>query len=135
MGIQDMVNEIMDDEITRKGFLKENPLNTPHPQADILRAIADGKEIQVQDSLDSAQNWVDVSGDMAIFRLTDSRFYVRIKPESKTGWINIYSTSQTELGKVAVLGDLCISKEIADKTAAGHREACIQINYIPGEGL
>lgn len=34
-------------------------MNTPHPQADILRAIADGKTIQVRAAFDPEDGWDD----------------------------------------------------------------------------
>lgn len=92
----------------------------------ILQAWSEGKVLQCRStSSNSNADWFD-SKDF----YTHSLVEWRIKPEKKTGWINIYrdplSYHATTLFK---------TKEEADENASVVRIACIQITYEPGEGL
>lgn len=85
----------------------------------IVQAFAEGRVIQAKYDDDGA--WID----------TDSpSFYdcveYRIKPETKTGWVNIYA-----LGVAYGYS----SKKEAEDQADPKRIACIQIIYTEGEGL
>lgn len=58
-------------------------MTTPHPQADLLRAIADGKQMQKPESRVSPKNWHDVSAEEALCALVNGT-PVRIKPGTVT---------------------------------------------------
>lgn len=60
-------------------------MTTPHPQADLLRAIADGKQMQELDfpGINHPGNWCDCDADRALNRISRGvEQYVRIKPET-----------------------------------------------------
>ena len=62
-------------------------MTTPHPQADLLRAIADGKQMQELDfpGINHPGNWCDCDADRALNRISRGvEQYVRIKPETVT---------------------------------------------------
>lgn len=121
MSLQDMVNEIIDDEVTRKGFLKENPMSTPHPHADILRAIADGKEIE---TLSSGQtHWLGCGDDYFFLKCKEIGRKFRVKPETKTFWLFIYND-----GEVSRYDTIPKNKSL-------DVAAIKEITYTPGEGL
>lgn len=109
-----------------------NPI--PHPHADILRAIADGKT-EFQRKYTGLYDWEPCDATVILYYIQqeadEPKF--RIKPETKTGWINIYSGEP--LGTTGI--DIWSSKEYADISADQvlTRVACIQITYTPGEGL
>lgn len=91
----------------------------------ILQAYAEGKEIQF---LHSNKGWVSCP-DSPYWE--DNVLY-RIKPEKKTGWINLYGDCQMKSGHHFTVYP---TKEIADHAAGESRIACIQIEYSEGEGL
>lgn len=112
---------------------------TPHPYAEILRAIADGKQIQWaigKTNEEIARSWEDVDPTSAIQCLAQymgrKEHHFRIKPETKTGWIGIAKGGGT--------WGVCKTKEELIKFLQDHNwlEACaaiIEITYTPGEGL
>lgn len=55
---------------------------TPHPKAEILRAIADGKIVQRRNALYIKDDWFD--DDNPLVYLTDDTFEWRVKPETIT---------------------------------------------------
>lgn len=62
-------------------------MTTPHHQADLLRAIADGKQMQELDftGINHPGNWCDCDADRALNRISRGvEQYVRIKPETVT---------------------------------------------------
>ena len=62
-------------------------MTTPHPNADLLRAIADGKQMQELDftGINHPGNWCDCDADRALNRISRGvEQYVRIKPETVT---------------------------------------------------
>ena len=62
-------------------------MTTPHPQADLLRAIADGKQMQELDfpGINHPGNWCDCDADRALNRISRGvEQYVRIKPGTVT---------------------------------------------------
>ena len=62
-------------------------MTTPHPQADLLRAIADGKQMQELDfpGINHPGNWCDCDADRALNRISRGvEQYVRIKPDTVT---------------------------------------------------
>lgn len=113
-----------------------NPI--PHPHAEILRAIADGKEIESRliklGITGGVGRWEDDLSLAAVFaRMTSTdtqyRYEFRIKPEIKTGWINLFQN-----GKEIYTAGIWDTKEEANNCTAT-RIACIPIQYTPGEGL
>jgi len=70
-------------------------MKTPHPQAEFLAAIAEGKQMEF--STDSV-NWTNCNGDTALLYINHylagiSKLNVRIKPEPKPDvvfYVNIY---------------------------------------------
>ncbi len=62
-------------------------MTTPHPAADLLRAIADGKQMQELDfpGINHPGNWCDCDADRALNRISRGvEQYVRIKPDTVT---------------------------------------------------
>ena len=92
-------------------------MGTPHKHADIIKAWADGEEIEWRYA--SKENWEDLTVKHPVF---DAIFEFRIKPKrvKKEGWVNVYSQSSA---------CICPTKETADKHAAPHRKACIRIEW------
>lgn len=101
-----------------------------HPHADILRAIADGKEFEWSNASNPTK-YEAVSGDSAIFVLANyskyPHFSMRVKPEVRIGWINIYPTYTSEIHATK---EAAIERRTKDVCTA-----CIKISYTPGEGL
>jgi len=62
-------------------------MGTPHLHREIIKAWADGAEIQTR--LDASVMWTDVVSDSPSFSPT---FEYRIKPKivKREGWVNIY---------------------------------------------
>ncbi len=59
-------------------------MTTPHPNADLLRAIADGKQMQELDfpGINHPGNWCDCDADRALnLIIRGVEQYVRIKPD------------------------------------------------------
>ncbi len=103
-----------------------------HPHAIILRAIADGKEIQVWSTCN--EDWLTCDEEV-FFSKQQQRSDVpfRIKPEVKTGWIALYENTQPDV--VASATHVHPTKEEAIKWANRPPHTVIQISYTPGEGL
>lgn len=110
-----------------------------HPNAEILRAIAEGKEVQWKNT-NASGKWHDLylvgrREEAAIICLLQGADHLqwRIKPEKKTGWINVYVSEHIATSRHAIIWD---TKQEADKNADHNsRIACIQITYEEGEGL
>lgn len=114
--------------------------NTPHPYAAILRAIADGKEIQVCSTTVKPSLWEDCTATFCLNRIESGakEFYdFRIKPETKTIWVLFYhalgdgadyTRAYGAANKDAVYAFIANTPHITPK---GIRE----ISYTPGEGL
>lgn len=103
-----------------------------HTHASILRAIADGKQVQWKHS-DPVIGWVDFQPNVHRWPGALPKMEWRIKPEKQKRWVNIYS------GRTATLH---FTREDADKTAAtlkrvyGYtRQACLAVEFEEGEGL
>lgn len=113
---------------------KEAIMSLPkeHPYADILRAIADGKEIETRRPTD--MKWEECRSGYFFVNYTNSDIEFRIKPEVKTGWIGIYSYNNIS-GRLSLISDMYESKEQVINNASSELEAVIQISYTPGEGL
>lgn len=93
--------------------------------AEVMLAYAEGRQIQIK--LNPESEWEDINNPS--FRAFSE---YRVKPETKTGWINIY-----ESGTGIKTGCVHDTKEIAVGERNTTREciACIEIHYTPGEGL
>lgn len=114
----------------------------PHRWAEVIHAWADGKEIQFRHTNlpVPADCWVDYSDSTSQYGPweTTKEWEWRIKPEAKTGWINIYPQMlRTKIGlnydwDYAGVWD---TREMADQARRDTCIACIQITYTEGEGL
>lgn len=95
-----------------------------HKHATILRAIADGTEIQYRRAEDGQWSPCDLA-DVALWEDNPS-FQFRVKPERISGWINVYCH---------MCGDLYDTKEAADAGSMDGRIACIHVEFDEGDGL
>ena len=103
-----------------------------HKWADVLIAWAEGKEIQLKTVYSSNESWNSYNGKQ-IPDLDSDEVMWRIKPEVKTGWVNIFSENP-------YVGGIFNTKRAADihhdeYSYSQNRIACIQISYTEGEGL
>lgn len=61
-------------------------MTTPHPHADLLRAIADGKQMQCYDATNSRDGraWINAVAEFALYELSkgSSGLPIRIKPDT-----------------------------------------------------
>ena len=98
-------------------------MSTPHKHADILRAIADGKEGQYKvKGMWWTSNYYNP--------ITHPDLEWRVKPEKLKRWVNIYDFGSG--------GCLYTSKNGADEGSAlvpNKRIACIEIEFEVGQGL
>lgn len=114
----------------------------------VIQAFAEGRTIQWRDNK-AAPEWFDIISE-AIFvgiNFNQEDIEWRIKPEKKTGWINIYPKESNEYfggtHSEFVLGNsggVYTDKKMADHINAQNspphkRIACIKISYAEGEGL
>lgn len=99
-------------------------------ESGVLQAYADGKEIQLAYRAAKGKEWATC--DSGVLNLSDDRFVWRVKPEKKTGWINIYPPTHFHTVGMNSIYD---TKENADTNKSRDRIACIQITYEEGEGL
>jgi hypothetical protein len=95
-----------------------------HKHAAILRAIADGKDIQYR--YVAAGKWWP--SDFAEFCrvVGDDAYQFRIKPERISAWLNVYGH---------MCSDLYDTREAADAGADAGRIACIPVEFDEGDGL
>lgn len=114
----------------------------PHPQADILRAIADGKTIQWKaarsEDIDE-DKWEDLDPKYTLNCIAQylggKHHHFRIKPETKTGWIAIYPPGFSGPSGVTIVSDMYQTKQLLEIAMSDKPIAIIQITYTPGEGL
>lgn len=121
-----------------------NQLRSEHPHADILRAIAEGKELEWS-NVPNPTKYEIVSGDSAIFVLGNyskyPHFSMRIKQEVKTGWIALMNVDPDDIDLKKVANSVAVypTREEAIAMAKSFSRiktvACIKVSYIPGEGL
>ena len=90
-----------------------------HPHADVLIAIAEGREVQCRRTLDYP--WKDTRDNP----LSQPDWHWRVKPPKLKRWVNI-----TEYG-----GGVWLSREAADSVSTENRIACIEIEFEEGDGL
>ena len=112
---------------------------TPHPYAEVIKAWADGKTIQYQLiesspwSSDPLGVWLDYNEQLQAPAVHISCYQWRIKPESKTGWINLYSDDTHSPESGIIYPDKLSAIKGRDTTRKCI--ACIEITYTEGEGL
>lgn len=108
-----------------------------HPHADILRAIADGKEIEYTATTKGIEyRWMICPPKSIFYYLNRPEDYAfRIKPETKTGWIAIYPPGFSGPSGVTIVSDMYQTKQLLEIAMSDKPIAIIQITYTPGEGL
>jgi hypothetical protein len=110
----------------------------PHPNADVIIAWAEGKIVQYRSHVTAA--WIDhcynKSAAPPHFSNANGGEW-RIKPEVKTGWINIYPGMLKRDPDVYDndFAGIWKSEVEANNNRRSHCIACIQITYTEGEGL
>lgn len=99
---------------------------TPHKWADVLRAIADGEEVQYWHS--SIEGWLGMEN--CVFRdpINHADLQWRIAPKKQTVWVNVYHGG-------AVVENSYSSKQKADASARDFRIACVPLTFTEGDGL
>lgn len=124
---------------------ENNATKGQHPHADILRAIADGKTIQWKyDKSEDKDSyvWEDLQPTHALACLSQyggrNNYHFRVKPETITGWIRIYSNAGAHF-PVEFIHKFREDALKGFEEDMGNKKytpvACIQITYTPGEGL
>jgi hypothetical protein len=96
-----------------------------HKHAAILRAIADGKEIQLRHGNSGA--WTNCVESTFFYYADTVSIQFRVKPDRICGWINVYPAGATS--------DIHDTKEHADMGADLYRIACIPVEFNEGDGL
>lgn len=108
-------------------------MNTIHPQADILIAIAQGKDIQVQDS---QGNWADCTPNKALYFITNQTGHVlRVKPEVKSCWIVIDTSSTLPPAFWVFITKQELDGFLADAPKTVKITVIKEVTYSEGEGL
>ena len=101
-----------------------------HPHADVLIAIAEGREVQFRYRPDLA--WIAYDFNYDATPLSAHEREWRVKPQKLKRWVNIYAN---------LIAGSFETKAAADKAASiGQiaqmgRIACIEIEFEEGEGL
>ncbi len=97
---------------------------TPHKHCKVIKAWADGQEIQTRH--DASVPWTDVVSDSPSFSPT---FEYRIKPSTvkREGWVNIYHQPATELP--AVLCCLHPTENVAKQMASVEVIATVKVEW------
>ena len=96
-----------------------------HPHADVLIAIAEGREVQFRYRPDLA--WIAYDFNCDATPLSAHEREWRVKPQKLKRWVNMYA------GISACSGHP--TKEDADNGATPDRIACIEIEFEEGDGL
>lgn len=104
---------------------KDMKMTEPHKHADVLIAIAEGKQVQYMSP--SVHKWVTSPPHTSGNPINFPEYEWRIKPELITVWINVYP-DYFHIVRYE-------NKEEADKVASPYRIACTKLTYTPGEGL
>jgi hypothetical protein len=124
---------------------KETEMNTetetkpnqpvPHRWAEVIKAWAEGKEIEYKCAprpwKTYDQNGSDDNGFSPAFN--EPILEWRIKPETKTGWINLYNSYRAGIYAGSTIYKTREAALAGEMTVM--RIACIQITYTEGEGL
>ena len=108
-----------------------------HPWADVLIAIAEGREVQFR-SVGGGCYWTDFRADYHAWPGVSSEILNpignphlewRVKPQKLKRWVNVYKVDNSVV--------MWETKEEADKAGAGdcRRIACIEIEFEEGDGL
>jgi hypothetical protein len=102
-----------------------------HKHAAILRAIADGKEIQWCSAAARPGTWIPCSDDTFFYYRSTAGYQFRVKPERISAWLNIYHRKAW----------IYATKEAADDASRVDRQygegriACIPVEFNEGDGL
>lgn len=91
-----------------------------HPHADVLIAIAEGREVQYIPSMEDI--WRTLVNGEAVNPISHHFLRWRVRPQKLKRWVNVYS-------------DTHATREDADRGADGDRIACIEIEFEEGDGL
>lgn len=98
---------------------------TPHRWADVLRAIADGDEVQYRyTDKDTWKTWESKTEFSPVWCAVAYEW--RIAPKKQTVWVNVYQGWISNQYK---------TKQEADSDSSRIRIACIPITFTEGEGL
>lgn len=58
-------------------------MKTPHPYAEVLRAVADGEDIEFADAKSTPNRWVPISGQAALNQVAyNTHLKFRVKPKT-----------------------------------------------------
>lgn len=90
-------------------------MGTPHKHAEIIKAWADGEDIEVE----HGTGWSPWVLDKPPYH-EDLRFRIKPKRVKREGWVNVYGD------EIAIMYD---SKERADRSPVSDRKACIRIEW------
>lgn len=111
----------------------------PHPHAEVIKAWADGKTIQYKLTAPDpfcthpVGVWTDWREILVPPPVNITIYEWRIKPEQKTGWINVYEETEYLTSIGLVYPDR--QKALDNRDTAKKHIACIEITYTEGEGL
>ncbi len=92
-------------------------MNKPHVHAAVIKAWADGADIEYRCS---GRSWTLLTHKQPSW---DTLFEYRVKPQQQERWVNIYASGGF------------ISKEEAMLFAGKDSIACVKIVFTKGEGL
>ena len=96
-----------------------------HPHADVLIAIAEGREVQAR--LGEDRVWVDAHNlDYGTNPISDPEYPWRVKPQKLKRWVNVYPNDDISAYE---------TREEADRAADHRRIACVEIEFEEGDGL
>ena len=107
----------------------------PHRWAEVIKAWADGKEIQWKYYEGDWKTYNQSNGISASPAFNDQVYEWRIKPQAKTGWINIYNDGTLSNRVHKTEERCCDMARCANGGFAANLVAIIQITYTEGEGL
>lgn len=103
-------------------------MTTPHKYAEVIKAWADGKEIQYRVNSSLNSTWNDYTNKLSTPDFGGLSTEWRIKPKKQTGWVNIYPDGCSHLYQDRQSAD-------AGASVLVKRIASIQIEYEEGQGL
>jgi hypothetical protein len=123
-----------------------NSNSKPHRWAEVIKAWADGREIQLRKPDASDSRWHTYAPmDDTVPAFDNGMIEWRIKPEQKTGWIIILdneSPASERNSRFYPTAFIHPTREAAlqnvnnpDWESSSKRAAVIQINFFEGEGL
>lgn len=109
-----------------------NSTPQPHKWAEVIKAWADGHAIQWRwNDTGAEERWQDNVIYTTVPDFSNTNKDWRVKPQAKTGWINIYAGGWPEPGSIFMTAEEAKQERDASRVCI----ACIQITYTEGEGL